>query len=475
MRAVRKFLILTHRYLGIAVCLLFVMWFVSGIAMIFARGMPGLTPDSRLDHLPPVDFSNVKLSAPEAVEKALLDRPPNRVTLLTVMDRPAYRFAVGRSNVTVFADTGDLLEDVGQQQALKIAAGFTKLPESQLHYAGEVTEPDQWTLEERRILPAHKITVDDAAHTVLYVSEASAEVGLLTTRGSRALAYVAAIPHWMYFARLRQNGPVWRQVVLWTSGIATILALLGIFLGFTQYSTKYVGMMRWHYVTGVVFGLFSLTWVFSGLLSMEPFFWASDGGTGERIPQALRGGALDLSKFPKLESPAQKIKELEFLRIQGEPFYLLRSDSAEPLLVSAASSQVRHESFSTESLMARVKQGNPDVAIAESSLLTDYDSYYHPNEGKPPLPVLRVKFADPDATWFYIDPRMSSVVSRFTRRERLQRWIYHGLHSLDFNFWYYQGPMWTSAMVVLNAGGALLSVIGVIIAVKRVLRILHLI
>jgi hypothetical protein len=470
MRAFRKFLILTHRYLGIAVCLLFVMWFVSGIAMIFARGMPGLTSDARLDHLPPVDFSKVKLSAAEAVEKALLDRPPNRATLLTLMERPAFRFTVGRSMVTVFADTGDLLEEVGQPEAMRIAARFMNVPETLLHYAGEVMEPDQWTLEERRILPAHKITVDDAAHTALYISEASAEVSLLTTRGSRALAWVAAIPHWMYFAPLRQNGPVWRQVVLWTSGGAMILALLGITLGFTQYQTKYVGTMRWHYVTGVVFGLFSLTWVFSGLLSMEPFFWASDGGTGERIPQALRGGPLDLSNFTKLEAPAEKVKELEFLRIQGEPYYVRRIDSAEPRLVSATSAQIRRELFSTESLMARVKQGNPDVAIAESTLLSDYDAYYHPTERKLPLPVLRVKFADPDATWFYIDPHMSSVVSRFTRRERLQRWIYHGLHSLDFNFWYYQGPMWTAAMVTLNAGGALLSVIGVIIAVKRVRR-----
>jgi len=257
---------------------------------------------------------------------------------------------------------------------------------------------------------------------------------------------------------------------MWTSGIAMILAMLGIILGFTQYSTKYVGMMRWHYVSGVVFGLFSLTWVFSGLLSMEPFFWASDGGTGERIPQALRGGSLDLSNFPKFEAPAQKVKELEFLRIQGEPYYVMRIDSAEPLLVSATSSQIRRELFSTESLMTRVKQGNSNIAIAESTLLSDYDGYYHPTERKLPLPVLRVKFADPDATWFYIDPHMGSVVSRFTRRERLQRWIYHGLHSLDFNFWYYQGPLWTAAMVTLNTGGSLLSVIGVIIAVKRVRR-----
>src|SRR5262249_31633406 len=56
----------------------------------------------------------------------------------------------------------------------------------------------------------------------------------------------------------------------------------------------------------------------------------------------------------------------------------------------------------------------------------------------------------------------SQVVTRFTRRERLQRWIYHGLHSLDFNFWYYQGWAWTTAMVFLNAGGGVLSGGGVI-------------
>jgi hypothetical protein len=229
--------------------------------------------------------------------------------------------------------------------------------------------------------------------------------------------------------------------------------------------------MRWHYVTGVVFGVFTLTWVFSGFLSMEPFFWASEGGTGNRIPQALRGGALDVSRFPKVPLSGPAIKEADFLRIQGEPYFQLRgSDSAESVLISAKTSETRREPFSTESLLSRVKQANADVPITEATLLSNYDGYYHSSERKPSLPVLRVKFSDPDATWFYIDPRMSQVVSRFTRRERLQRWIYHGFHSLDFSFWYYQGPVWTTAMVTLNAGGALLSGIGVVIALRRVKR-----
>ena len=465
----RKWLILIHRYLGIALSLLFVMWFVSGIAMIFARGMPNLTPDVRLQRLRALDFAAIKVSPSEAAGKAQLDRAPARAALLTIMDRPAYQFS-SRGTITVFADNGAVLEEVGQAQAMKIASSFMNLPEAKLHYAGELLEPDQWTLEDRRSLPAHKIAVDDDAHTELYVSEESAEVALLTTRGTRAFAWVAAIPHWMYFAPLRSNGPVWRQVVLWTSGIGAVLALLGIVLAFTQYSTRYVGLMRWHYITGAVFGVFSLTWVFSGLLSMEPFFWASGGGTGNRIPQALRGGTLDLSRFPKLPEPGGGIKELEFLRIQGEHYFLARGATPEPSLVSADSFQIRRDSFSTDSLLTRVKQGNPDAQIAESTMLSGYDSYYHATERKPPLPVLRVKFADPDATWFYIDPHMSQVVGRFTRRERLQRWIYHGFHSLDFNFWYYNGAVWRTAMVALNAGGSMLGIIGLVLAIKRVCR-----
>ena len=83
-----------------------------------------------------------------------------------------------------------------------------------------------------------------------------------------------------------------------------------------------------------------------------------------------------------------------------------------------------------------------------------------------------MKFSDPDATWVYVDPRMGQAVRRFTRRQRLERWIYHGLHSLDFNFWYYNGAVWRTTMVVLNAGGALLSTIGLVLAIKRVKRML---
>ena len=68
-------------------------------------------------------------------------------------------------------------------------------------------------------MPMHKISADDGAHTELYVSEQSGEVAVVTTRASRALAWVSAIPHWLYLSVLRTNGRVWNMVVLWISGL----------------------------------------------------------------------------------------------------------------------------------------------------------------------------------------------------------------------------------------------------------------
>lgn len=52
MRLFRKCVIVLHRYLGIPLSFLFVIWFVSGIAMIYVGGMPSLSAQARLERLP---------------------------------------------------------------------------------------------------------------------------------------------------------------------------------------------------------------------------------------------------------------------------------------------------------------------------------------------------------------------------------------------------------------------------------------
>jgi len=478
MKLFRNLLIILHRYLGIALCLLVVVWFVSGIAMIYAKGMPGLTSGARLEHLEPLDILQIHLRPSEAAARAGISESASRLLLLTVRGRPAYRFSTPEMT-TVFADTGDVMDPLRAEETLEAASRFLSLPATSLHHVRMITAPDQWTIGKSSLLPLHKITADDGAHTELYVSELSGEVSVVTTRGSRALAWVSAIPHWLYLEILLRDTGVWRWVVLWSSGLGIILALMGIVLGIIQYSRRpphipYAGWMRWHYITGAIFGVFTLTWVFSGFLSMEPWDWASEGGLGEGMRAAFSGGPLDIMQFPSMDPvswnsifPDKNIKEVEFLRIQGNPYYAVRGYGEEPTLVSALPLRIQRDFFSTTSLTEKAKEANPDIPIVEAAKLSSYDAYYYSRDGEAPLPIVRLKFDDPDKTWFYIDPKLGRIMARFQKRERLQRWIYHGLHSLDFSFWYYNRPAWDIGVIVLCSGGALLGAVGVFISIRR--------
>ena len=110
------------------------------------------------------------------------------------------------------------------------------------------------------------------------------------------------------------------------------------------------------------------------------------------------------------------------------------------------------------------------MPIVESQLLADYDAYYYDRDRDAPLPVLRVKFDDPERTWVYVDPGMSQMVARFTRRQRVERWLYHGFHSLDFAFWYSQRPLWDIGVIALSIGGATSSAIGLFVGFRRLAR-----
>jgi hypothetical protein len=508
----RRSLILLHRYLGIALSLLFVVWFATGITMMYAGGMPRLTSQMRLDRLPGVDLDAIRLTPSQALERAELGGTPGRVTLLTVLGRPAYRFDAGSGSTTVFADTGDLLEEVDRAGATRIASRFMNLPEENLQYVELVTRPDQWTIAQGRQMPQHRFRVNDADHTELYVSAALGEVSVLTTRKSRTLAWIGTIPHWFYFAALRRNQPLWYQIVVWTSALGCALAILGLALGVTQFKGRrpfrfasfssyipYSGWMRWHYITGVIFGVFTLTWVFSGMLSMEPFGWGTNPGLALRR-DTMTGGPVDLSRFPHMDPDAwarlldgRAIKEVEFARIQDDPYYVVRPGAdplqasarrerlhqpynvtgrsdGERLLVAAQSLEVRGEPFSVDSLMARLKSAVPDVPVVEAQLLSDYDNYYYSRGRQTPLPILRVKFDDPDRTWVYVDPEMSQVVARIHRLDRVERWLYNGLHSLDFSFWYNRRPLWDIGVILLSLGGLASSGIGFFLGIKRLRR-----
>jgi hypothetical protein len=115
-------------------------------------------------------------------------------------------------------------------------------------------------------------------------------------------------------------------------------------------------------------------------------------------------------------------------------------------------------SFPRESLTEVARETMPGVPVADAAWLTEYDGYYYDSSASRPLPVLRVRYTDPQETWLYLDPTRGGVVQRSEKVTRLRRWLYQGLHSLDFPAIYFRRPLWDVVVIALSLGGLVLSV-----------------
>ena len=492
----RRLLIYTHRWLGIGGSLLFLVWFVSGIVLMYA-GMPTLSPEERLTRLPALDLSDARVDIGAAAVHAGF--VPARIVIGMHGDRPVYRFGGAGGWTTVYADTGDVAAGLGVEDALAIARAFMPEHATTARYDARLTEPDQWTLQSRAFLPLHRVRLGDDADTVLYVSDRTAEPVLQTNRRARRWAYLGAVMHWLYFTPLRSRASVWADLVVWLSIFGCVLCMSGLVWGLCRLTpstvyrlrhgtshSPYAGLMRWHHYAGLVFGLFTFTWVFSGGLSMVPWGWhpGTEPTRGQR--QAVTGGPLRLGVLTptQLRAGVAAIiesfapKELEVLQFTDEP-HVRAENAPERLhewpalpntLASLAAPQgeqrivsvlhpergafVRFEDARLEEVAAAAM---PGAAIVDATWLRAYDAYYYDRGGRRRLPVLRVQYDDAVATWLYFDPYRGSIARKEERLTRVNRWLYHGLHSLDFPVLYTRRPLWDIVVILLSLGGILVS------------------
>ena len=494
----RRVLIYTHRWLGIAGSLLFVVWFVSGIVMMYA-GMPILTLEERLSRLPPLDLALVRVDVSEAAVR--VGAAPGRVLIGMLRDRPVYRFVGAGGFTTVYADSGAVLEGVDAEAAVEIARRFAPEHAATTRYDVRLLDPDQWTLQSRAYLPLHRVRLGDDADTVLYVSDRTGEPVMRTTRRTRRLGYMGAVFHWLYFRPLRSHGALWSDVVIWLSVFGCVLCLSGLVWGLWRVAVRktyrirgglsyspYAGLMRWHHYTWLVFGLLTFTWVFSGALSMDPWSWHPGTGPTQVQRELVAGGSLRLGSLTvdqfragvEAFAPSFMPRELEVVQFLGEPYLLafnvrpvgfddaraslpntLAGQWTNPLeqrIVSVAHPErgafSRFEDEMFDELAAAVM---PGVDIIEATWLRVYDSYYYDRSQRRRLPVLRVRYDDPQRTWLYFDPHRGAIARKEERLTRLNRWLYHGLHSLDFPFLYHRRPLWDVVVIFFSLGGIALS------------------
>lgn len=497
----RKLLIYSHRWLGIVLGLVFVVWFVSGIFFMY-WGMPHLKAEERLMRMRPLDLSTARVTPAEAAHSQGLSSP-SRVRIAMLGDRPIYRFQSGPEWIAIYADTGELLPAMNAEQATAVMRSFVREHANTVRYDAYLTDSDQWTLQSvvRDLMPLHRFALGDAADTYFYVSEKTGEAVMKTDASGRLRGFWSSVLHWLYFTPFRRHTQFWNRSVVWGSLIGCVMCILGLVIGIWRYGlsprfrlkgvhshSPYAGMMKWHHYAGLLFGVFGFTWAFSGALSLGPFQFLRGTPMTQHQRDAATGGPVNLEPITidrlhgvvSAIKPSFTPKELDFLQFRGEPFFIAYrpplpneadqwrhtsiSDflslqlNREHVIVSAhAPEQGIFQRFSDNAMLEVARAAMPDMPIQDAVWLHEYDSYYYSQKGTRPLPVLRVRFDDPQRTWLYLNPQHGQMI-RQERMTRVNRWLYHGLHSLDFPFMYYRRPLWDIVLIALSIGGIVLSV-----------------
>ena len=469
-----RYLILCHRYLGTAIGILMVGWCLTGVVMMYVR-YPQLSPAMRSRLLQPLDWhgccaGTTSLPDGASVEEFQIEGLAGRAVLRV-------QFTDHRRKLIDLTDQREISQ-VSQAQAAAVAgAGSTQ----HARLLGLIRD-DEWTVsgEFNRARPLYHYALGDALGTERYVSARTGQLVQVTTSRQRFWNWVGAVPHWLYFAQLRRNAAVWNQVVIWTALTGCFLTLLGMYLGVRQFLRRpagrwsaYRGLLYWHHLPGLIFGVLALTWVASGLISMNPWGFLDSGASGSavaaligpplsgtQVNQALR--TLSVAALPP------GVVSVESSRLRGH-LYLLATDST--------GSRTRLGSDGTPAPLAPAEWQTIATALGATTpvapeLIAADDAYYYSRPGTPrPFPVRRLGLNDAHQTRYYLDPVTGSPWEVIDTEARWYRWLHGGLHTLDFSGAIRSRPLWDIVMLILLAGVTVICGTGTWLGWRRYIRL----
>ncbi|WP_414495315.1 PepSY domain-containing protein [Stenotrophomonas maltophilia] len=479
---------LVHRWLGIGGCLLMLLWFVSGMVMLFI-GYPKLTPGERLAALPVLGDAHRLLGLPAL--PAAVQAEPESVALTTLRGEPAYVVRSGSHVGAWSAQTGQALLPVSAQRAEASAAQFAG---GQAFVGAVRVDEDRWT--HSRALDAHRplyrVEVGGVEPGNVYVSSHTGEVVLDAPRVQQGWNYVGAWLHWLYFLRMQSVDPVWTWVVIVLSALCTVASVSGIVVGVWRWrfrghyrsgaKTPYVEpWMRWHHLIGLLAATFVFTWIFSGLMSMNPLgvfnssrdaidagryrgdSVAVDSALGE--PLALLAAAADVRFRPV---------EIQWRRIGGELFAVLLDGQGDTRIVSAVDGRLRVAPVLPAALVQQQVRTMSPSPLQDFRILYVPDAYFYPRAPEAMngaavrrFPVAVADFGDDEATRVYLDLATGDPVLTMGHRERVGRWLFYFLHSWDLPTMLRQHSTRLGVLLLLSVAGTALCATAAVIGYRR--------
>src|SRR5262249_31210422 len=115
----------------------------------------------------------------------------------------------------------------------------------------------------------------------------------------------------------------------------------------------------------------------------------------------------------------------------------------------------------------RIAEGVP---IAEQGMMADEDNYYFSRRRREDVtvPVYRVILNDEEQTRYYLSGETGELLARADATNRMHRWLFSGLHHINFFAWLRARPLWDLIVLTLMLGGTVVTATGCWLAIRRI-------
>ena len=467
---VTKILVFAHRWLGVVLSLFFAMWFFTGMVMIYVP-FPSLSEAERLRYLEPINTAVIDIAPGEAVSMCQGDSA-RQLRVISLETRPIY-VCVGDKNQlqAVYADAPGKVAPLSIERVTTHASPRIDAP---FVVSGPV-KYDQWIVHQKfdPYRPFYRLELDDQDRTHLYLSSLTGGVLQRTSAHARFWNYLGAVAHWIYPTVLRKHWAWWDKTVWWLSLFGIVGASLGIYLGVLRLVkvrqsgrkllSPFRGWMRWHHIVGLISGLFVLSWIFSGWLSMDHgrLFSKPDATVEQkRLAQGLSLQEIGLQISIEDLQGYQNTHEIMFHGFGGAAFTNAKDTNG----------LVDPSPISAKEIVRVLELAWPESNVSNYAPVRSPDTYTDLREGQLPTGTIRVELNDSDSTWVHVDAYSGEILSVMDRSRRLYRWLFNGLHSLDVPGLVERRPLWDFVMLLLLVIGLIGSVTGVVIGSRRLFK-----
>ena len=495
MNVITKLMYSIHRILGTLLCILFLMWFLSAFVMMYHR-FPRVSAKEKMQKLDMLSQTGDSLPDISSVTAHLPRGVKVRSTILNLnTGHPEFSFSTTKGTLHFLADSTISRPSLDSEHLHRTAALWCSSPITRIDTLHSL---DQWIpfAELKKEMPIYKIYFADDAGTQLYLSSQNGEALQFSNRSERFWAWLGAIPHWVYFTWLRQDTVLWTKTVIWLTALGCLMVIAGIWVTvdvwrkthrsrhpkFSPYRKRWY---HWHYVSGIFFGIFVLTFTFSGMMSLADIpEWihkpALKKGSATRTLHARAPQPEDYPlDYRRVIAAYPQALQIEWRNFREHPYYIVK-DRKNEYYIDAADSLPRPLQLSEEEILKGVEsiytsqrdssQHIPGIRI---SRLEHFETYYRDMSnmyrGRPQLPVWKITVDDPDRSVYYIHPE-TGIIRHVDTSSRWKYWSYTALHRMRLPGLNSNATLRKTVLWVLLLGGTAVCITGVALSVNYIRR-----